>query len=751
MSYCTQYDEGCDSGSFTSPVPWIGLYVAASSLGCSLAMAADAFRGFRHQKLWFPCKFFTLNAASLTSLGVAMKLPVDVSTPMPSKTDQLAKFSSTVLMSTIMANFMPSLGAMHDKNILMNVTALGIFVITLIVNVCIQLGTGVIYTLVKEQAIVILFVFVLFVILSFSALAVPTTKKYLELKYSEMQKKVSSEESDEPGKPAAEKLKEDLRKYWVVAETGCPQFAMARSAPCSASGAICFLTAILLAEAELRIYFGHSPPGGTHSDYKWSTYFILVIQTVGVGIGTIAPVFRWFNALRFMSSKRGDKNYKTEFKTENYWIERLVELKERPLALHIGGQKYRKLVHNTKNLFLDLCIKVQILIVVGSKLVLLLPIFITSPFLQCCNSCMGSTKKFNSNDPGTDSNWESRAGVKHGSKLDLSRYVLHLEGEEELPQWVMKNNRDVVNHLIRIGKQQQPKYLIGLLENSTGFKGVTEFDSNQVPSLDSSEPPNCWTLPLVTLTSITIALPNIENETVDRLVCSVSEGLLYSRLVDKNLDARRELRNIRHTADTVWLGVELHRRWLHEDLRKMVLQGNTPKNTLERLAHVAEETVVEFKRNIDGSLKENPLHWPIKVIAANSMYRISQTILLNNKNINEQTNRRLFEQLSTMVADILGACLTSLPHIITMKCYTSTIEETEESVQDAAHLLGETEKVVEIVKQHQLPSLNPNQVVYIDEWRATMIQKNDLLSSPLTNEIASVGSGELHIAIDSEA
>lgn len=60
-----------------------------------------------------------------------------------------------------------------------------------------------------------------------------------------------------------EKLKDDVKKYWVTAETGSPQFIMMRSATSSASRAICFLTAFALVEAEIRM---HSL--ASFSDYK---------------------------------------------------------------------------------------------------------------------------------------------------------------------------------------------------------------------------------------------------------------------------------------------------------------------------------------------------------------------------------------------------------------------------------------------------------------------------------------------------
>nr|GEU73957.1 Rho guanyl-nucleotide exchange factor 12 [Tanacetum cinerariifolium] len=63
-------------------IPWVGLYVAGASLACTLAMAADAFQGFRQWKLWFPNKFFVLNTVSITLIAIAMKLPVDLTTNM---------------------------------------------------------------------------------------------------------------------------------------------------------------------------------------------------------------------------------------------------------------------------------------------------------------------------------------------------------------------------------------------------------------------------------------------------------------------------------------------------------------------------------------------------------------------------------------------------------------------------------------------------------------------------------------------
>ena len=150
--------QGCNSdgnvndSKFNEPMPWIGIYIAVASLLCS--MGADAFSAIRFRKFWFPCKLFSLNATSLTIIAVAAKLSVDLNTSIPRCQDQLSKLSRTMLMCTVMGNFMVSIGTMENREIFSNVIALGILVITLEVNVCIQMETGVIYVFWKEHAVV---------------------------------------------------------------------------------------------------------------------------------------------------------------------------------------------------------------------------------------------------------------------------------------------------------------------------------------------------------------------------------------------------------------------------------------------------------------------------------------------------------------------------------------------------------------------------------------------------------------------
>ncbi|GKF03592.1 hypothetical protein Tco_0030515, partial [Tanacetum coccineum] len=107
---------------YSQPMVWIGIYIAIASLVCTLAMAADLLHGLRNKKFWFPCKFFTLNAASITVITVAMKLPVDLTSEMPGDMEQAAKIGSLAFMCTVMVNLMPSLASMDNKTLLANVT-----------------------------------------------------------------------------------------------------------------------------------------------------------------------------------------------------------------------------------------------------------------------------------------------------------------------------------------------------------------------------------------------------------------------------------------------------------------------------------------------------------------------------------------------------------------------------------------------------------------------------------------------------
>ncbi|KAL0440978.1 UNVERIFIED_CONTAM: hypothetical protein Sradi_0036700 [Sesamum radiatum] len=531
----------------------------------------------------------------------------------------------------------------------------------------------------------------LFAILCSWSVAVPTARRYIESKYLHMHK-IALDEGGESstGKFSIEELRVIVKKYWVMAETGSPQFVMARSTISGTCGVMCLLLALGLGEAHVRLSLLYKAFGRTGSNYKWSIDWILIIQSTGVVLGSVAPLWRWFIAARFNICKTGQKSWSEKLKIEIYWTSRLVDWKEKPLSVQIRHHNCRKLLHDAKSLALNICIRVQILLVRVSKLVLL----ISSTCASAVFLCFHRIKKLNTY--GTRALTDTR-DLESGAEveLELSRYVLLLEGEAELPKKILTNICKEVDKLFQKGRSNRPKSLIDLLNMSGNFSGVREFDNNEVPSLHSQEPPNCWSLPVVTLTSIAISLPNIENHKVKRLLHGVSEGLSIVKLIEKTLDTNRELVSIRNAADVVWVGVELYKKWQDKDLQDTNLSCRKTNNeTLQNLSNIAEKTVRDFVKDTGDFVMQDPLNWPVKVVAANSMYRITQTILLAHKDDNHLTvtEGHLFEQLSVMISDILAACLTNLARVITLKCHRNAIKDREESIRQAAVLLGESEE-----------------------------------------------------------
>ncbi|KAK4437248.1 hypothetical protein Salat_0058700 [Sesamum alatum] len=505
-----------------------------------------------------------------------------------------------------MGNFMTSLGSMEDYDIVLNLAALGVLVVTVAGNLCIHMAQMRVFFYVRlilaEEIGSTVFMLLLLVTLCSSALMVPTAKRYLESGYQEMHKSLSNEKVD-CGKFTIDELRVLVRRYWVMTETGSPQFVIGRS-------------------------------------------------SIGVALGSIAPLLRWFIAVEFKSSKLGCKE---GFKVETYWTQRLVDWRDSPLHLQIRHQKCRKLVHDVKRLLLNSCIAVQIVIVLASKLVLL----ISAPCVNGILFCFRHIKKLKAFDSS-----ESRTGTE----LDFSHYVLLLEGEPGLPKKIVTNICNEADKLIQKGKKKQPKNVIKLLQRSVNFNGVKEFDRGEIGSLHTQELPNCWSLPVVTLTSIAISLPNIDNHKIKQLVRGVSEGLSFVKLIEKTLDTNGELESLRNTADVVWVEVELYKKWQDKDLQVASPKGRTHKEMLQSLSSAAEKTVRDFINGRDDVVMQNPLNWPVKVIAANSMYRITQTILLAHKDNDQLTDEQLFELLSVMISDIIAACLTNLARVITLKC-----------------------------------------------------------------------------------
>ncbi|GJV47569.1 hypothetical protein Tco_1437781 [Tanacetum coccineum] len=182
-------------------MPWVGLYVAGASLACTLAMAADAFQGFRKWKLWYSYYEGTEG-----------------------------KIAGIIFLFAMLANFLPSLGLMDDKELLVNMVAW--------------------------------------------TFTVPALRRILEHRYKELHGLASYPQDI---KFSYQELEHNVKKYWMMAETGNPQFVIACSEGAFAFGFIFSL--LFLAPLPQLIFYMDYPT--EKSDYKWSLKIIVGIQLIG--------------------------------------------------------------------------------------------------------------------------------------------------------------------------------------------------------------------------------------------------------------------------------------------------------------------------------------------------------------------------------------------------------------------------------------------------------------------------------------
>nr|XP_043612047.1 uncharacterized protein LOC122583736 [Erigeron canadensis] len=679
-------------------MPWVGLYVCLASFLCIIAMAADAFEGFRQWKLWFPCKFFTINAASLTLIAIAMKLPVDLTTNMSRGIDSTVKLVSIMFLVTMLANFLPSLGLMNDKELLMNILAFGILIITISVNVWIQFSTN------ASFAPPIYLLISLFPLpWPFSiALIVPASRRILGNRYKEIHR------LDSHGQQvnfSSKELVHHVKKYWMMAETGNPQFVIACSSISSAFGVICSLLVCISLIFLITLFSEISNFWHGESDYKWSIDLIITVQSIGVIIGSIAPIFRWLTSISYFSlSKKWSRNHLNVFKVEKHWIRKLQQWKDIHVLSLIPGFYCKIVFHNLKNIILNFCIALQITIVVTCKTICLIPVTFMILFSYCWHCCKSLLKK--EETIASDNNVRSEME-------QYTRYALQIEDEAKLSKRILRNALKAITRVLHESEKKEPSKLMKLLEKSTGFDGVVDFDNEDVPPLHTDAPHRCWSLVAITLTGVALALPNIEKCNVKGFLASMSEGLEFVQYIEESLNANDDLVEVRKTSRRVWTEVELYGRWLQIDLQKNALKGKTSKEILRCLADEMVKTVIEHKSYKNGNQDQSP-H---KLIAASSMYRISETILLHcNDQENWPTDVELFEWISVTAADILCACFTNLPSVIKMKCHDVAIEKREHKIKTAAQLLGRSKKILKMLKARQLPKLDADSMAYIDKW-----------------------------------
>ncbi|CAI9289700.1 unnamed protein product [Lactuca saligna] len=631
---------------YSKPMPWIGMYIALASLLCVLAMVADLLDGLRNRKLWFPCVM-----------------------------DQATKLGSMSFMCTMMANLLPSLATMKDKELVSNMIAVAVL-----------------------------------------------SKQILELKYKTANETALKDLVLPDRRLTVAKLNEYVTKYWIMAGTGSPQFLTVCSISTSASGVICAASTGFFISVMIHRFPRVGHQADYKSDYKWSLVVIFVIQSIGVILGTIAPLARCFATLSFDLSIKWIWKHVKICEVESYRNQKLYNWKYSFIPFLSGSRKCKIVIQHLKIQSIILCVGFQKTVLVACKMINMITILFLI-FVLFCRSCWKWLKAIMFS---TSCHTLGEQPNEHlGKNEDLIRYVLQLHEDLQVTEKTLKRLLKSVNRLIQKAEKQQPMNLMKLLSKSHGFEGLAKFNSNHVHSLLPQEYVNCWSLPLVTLTSIAMSLPDIQKNMVDCLLNGVSEGLLYVTLVEESLNATdHDHVSIQKAAETLWVDVEVYHKWLGTKLPNPKSKMNTPGDILQWLRDKAKKKVNKVE---SMDIRSRSYGSKYKSICANSMYRITETILLNvyHENIDQQVSQEeLFAHVSSMIADIIAACLTNLPQVILMKCHESVIEKREASVQAAAQLLGETAGIIITLQERELPRLNPDELAFIDKWSGAYLLEN---------------------------
>ncbi|KAK9140721.1 hypothetical protein Scep_010402 [Stephania cephalantha] len=273
------------SAGYSSPVPIIGLYIAGASLVCLLLMLCDICFAIRRKSRHIPCRLFSLNSVTLTLLAIVAKLPVDLTTNMPSARDQLSKLAGTTLTCICIGFMAPSLGSSKESESIANMAALSIFVVTLVVNVCIQMGTGVIFSFFAEHIIIMCCMFMLLAILWFNTLGFNVEKAALH----------ESNVAHFLTIPKSESSFVHRAKSWYISScTNNPQLLLCTTPFSSAIGPICIMCSLVLLQATYRsIVVRNLRFCEGISDYRWSIWIIVITQILTTAFGALAIAFRW--------------------------------------------------------------------------------------------------------------------------------------------------------------------------------------------------------------------------------------------------------------------------------------------------------------------------------------------------------------------------------------------------------------------------------------------------------------------------
>ncbi|KAK9137735.1 hypothetical protein Sjap_008329 [Stephania japonica] len=201
---------------------------------------------------------------------------------MPRVQDQLSKLTGTALICICMGFCMPSLGTYRESECFSNMVALSIFVVIILVNICIQMHTGVIILFRAEHIIALCCMMILLMVLWYSALEIH--------KHNEFSHDCIKENFVKGKKSMLHRLK--LSYLWSYNSN--PQFMLCRWPLSKFITVVCVICSVVIFKVTFqtlvskKLEFCEESP----SVYKWSMRTIVISQIITIISGSLAITFR---------------------------------------------------------------------------------------------------------------------------------------------------------------------------------------------------------------------------------------------------------------------------------------------------------------------------------------------------------------------------------------------------------------------------------------------------------------------------
>ncbi|KAK9138551.1 hypothetical protein Sjap_009155 [Stephania japonica] len=339
-------------------------------------MFSDMISSLCRRTRYLPCKLFSINSVTLFLLATASKLPVDLTTYMPSARDQLSKLSSTAMVCVSIGFLVPSFGINQENESITNLIALGLMVITIVVNVCIQIYTGVIFSFVAGH-IVILCCMVLLLLLIWHGISDTKWQKPIMV---DANKKLFK-------KGEARSFVHQVKLWYMGSCITNPQYSVC-SLTCPMVAMICMVCLAVVSHAGFRSIVLHKLEFCKDvSDYGWSISIILVTQIVTLVVGSLGTIFRCTIIYTYPPSR--EKHSYTITEIERFALKFLSNKREllKVVSLTMLSRLLVKLAMGVIHFVALVFLGVPVLI--GIAISFVLPLILISHF--CYPTCFMST------------------------------------------------------------------------------------------------------------------------------------------------------------------------------------------------------------------------------------------------------------------------------------------------------------------------------------------------------------------------